>query len=372
MRKRIVFHVPSLRGGGAERVFVLMANEMAVRGHAVTLFVWNAEGPNAELIGPQVNLVTLGLAIHGEGFGKSATLKGLARSAAFLRREQPNAVFSAPEFANLLTTLALLFGGCRAAFFPSYHAAASLESNGLGSRIAPILTRLIAWRATRAIAVSSGIGRDLSARGFHDDQVAVIHNPLPPLHQRNAAPHAWQAALAAMGEGPVVVTLGRLVPVKDHRTLLKAFSILDPAQRCRLVIFGDGPLKENLVAYAGELGISERVLFPGYVNDPAVCYAIADLFVLSSTSEGFGNVLIEAMAAGIPVVSTDAPHGPREILADGRFGALVPVGDAAALAEAIGKTLAEPPQVPELKMRAADFSIGVIGDRYETLIGKGI
>ena len=370
MRKRIVFHVPSLRGGGAERVFVLMANEMAARGHAATLFVWNAEGPNAELISPEVKLVTLGLAIHGEGFGKPATLEGLARSAAFLRRERPDAVFSAPEFANLLTALALLFGGCRAAFFPSYHAAASLESNGLGSRIAPMLTRLVAWRATKAIAVSSGIGRDLSVGGFRDDQVAIIHNPLPPLHRRNTTPQPWQAALAAMGEGPVVVTLGRLVPVKDHRTLLKAFSMLDPARKCRLVIFGDGPLKENLVAYADELGISDRVLFPGYVNDPAVCYAIADLFVLSSTSEGFGNVLIEAMAAGVPVVSTDAPHGPREILADGRFGALVSVGDPAALAGAISQTLAEPRQASDLKMRAADFSIGVIGDRYEALIGE--
>ncbi|MFB9949582.1 glycosyltransferase [Rhizobium puerariae] len=370
MGKRIVFHVPSLRGGGAERVFVLMANEMAARGHSVTLFVWNAEGPNAELISPAVTLVNLGMPIHGEGFGKPATLRGLVRSATFLRHTRPDAVFSAPEFANLLTALALVPVGRRTAFFPSYHAAASLEGNALGSRIAPFLARVVAWRATKAIAVSRGIGLDLSARGFPDERIAVIHNPLPPPGKRNPSAYPWQKTLDAMGSGPVIITLGRLVPVKDHRTLLKAFSLLDPAQEARLVIFGEGPLKEDLVDYAGELDISGRVLFPGYVNDPAACYAIANLFVLSSTSEGFGNVLIEAMAAGVPVLSTDAPHGPREILADGRFGALVPVGDATALSEAMSASLAPPLPSAELRARAGDFGISLIGDQYEALINN--
>lgn len=377
MKKGIVFHTPSLHGGGAERVFVLMANELAARGHAVTLFVWSAKGPNAELRNPAVRLVSLDLPMRGEGFGKTGTLKGLVRSAAFLHRERPDAVFAGPEFANLLMALALMIGdvvpgGTRAAFFPSYHAAAALRSSSLGSRIAPALTRLVAWRATKAIAVSDGVGRDLVERGFRDGQIAVIHNPLPPSRPRNEGPQPWQASLAAMGDGPVIVTLGRLVPVKDHRTLLKAFSLLDPSGRHRLVIFGDGPLREELIAYAEELGISGRTLFPGYVNDPAACYACADLFVLSSVSEGFGNVLIEAMAAGVPVVSTDAPYGPREILVDGHFGALLPVGDAPALAQAMATTLLAPARADDLRRRAADFSIDVAGDRYEALLEANI
>lgn len=368
MKRRIVFHVPSFAGGGAERVFVLMANEMAARGHAVTLFVWNARGPNAELRNLGVRLVSLELPMRGEGFGKAGTLRGLARSVAFLRREHPDAVFSGPEFANLMMTLALMTGLSSSSFFPSYHAPASLRGGRIGERIAPALTWLTVRRVTKAIAVSEGVGRDLVARGFQDNQVAIIHNPLPPTRPMTSLPHPWVSALKGMGKGPVIVTLGRLSPVKDHRTLLEAFSQLDRTQGYRLVIFGEGPLKESLIAYAAALGISGSTLFPGYVNDLAACYACADVFVLSSLKEGFGNVLIEAMAAGVPVVSTDAPYGPREILANGRFGRLVPVGDATSLARAIAKTLTHPPEAADLRKRAADFSIEIIGNRYEALL----
>ncbi|RWB31866.1 glycosyltransferase [Mesorhizobium sp.] len=368
MAKRIVFHIASLRGGGAERVFVLMANELASRGHDVTLFTWNAEGPNAALRSPAVHLVDFDLPIRGEGYGKWATLKGIVRSARLFSRLGPHAVYSAPEFANLIVALALLLARSRARFFPSFHAAASLPSSSLGARIAVRLSALVAARATKAIAVSVGVGRDIAARGFSQSKVVVINNPLPPAAALQQDSYAWQAKLATMGDGPVIATAGRLVPVKDHRTLLRAFAILRAGRRVRLVIFGEGPLAAELRAYVQEPGIGADVLFAGYVNDPAACYAAADLFVLSSTSEGFGNVLVEAMAAGVPVVSTDAPHGPREILGDGRFGALVPVGDAAALAKAMADMLDHPTSVALLKSRAADFEVEKIGDLYEALL----
>lgn len=369
MAKRVIFHVASLRGGGAERVFVLMANELASRGHDVTLFTWNAEGPNAALRTPAVHLIDFGLPIRGEGYGKLATLKGLLRSARLFRSFDPDAIYSAPEFANLVVALALFLARSRAKFFPSFHAAASLPSGSLGARMAVWLSALVAARATKAITVSVGVGRDIMARGFPKSKVVVIHNPLPPAAVPQAYP--WQAELATIGDGPVIATAGRLVPVKDHLTLLRAFALLRASRSARLVIFGEGPLAAELCAYAEESGIRANVLFAGYVNDPAACYAAADLFVLSSTSEGFGNVLVEAMAAGVPVVSTDAPHGPREILADGRFGALVPVGDAAALAKAMAEMLDHPTSVDILKSRAADFDVERIGDQYEALLQPG-
>ena len=179
MARRIVFHTASLRGGGAERVFVLMANELAARGHDVTLFTWNAEGPNAALRAPAVKLIDLGIPIRGEGYGKPGTLRGLRGSVRVLRELKPDAVYSAPEFATLLMALALILSGSRARFFPSFHAAASLPSKTLGARLAVILSGLMAQRAAKAIAVSDGVGRDIAARGIPDSKVVVINNPLP-------------------------------------------------------------------------------------------------------------------------------------------------------------------------------------------------
>jgi len=196
----------------------------------------------------------------------------------------------------------------------------------------------------------------------------VINNPLPQGIGRRAASYPWERELAAMGPGPVIASAGWMVPVKDHRTLIAAFARLRALRPARLVIFGYGPLEDELRAYARELGVADSMLLPGYVNDPAACHAVADVFVLTSTSEGFGNVLIEAMGAGVPVVSTDAPHGPREILADGRYGTLVPVGDAQALAKAIDATLDRPLAAETLKARAADFDPRKIGDLYEALL----
>ena len=144
-------------------------------------------------------------------------------------------------------------------------------------------------------------------------------------------------------------------------------AILRASRKARLVIFGEGPLEAETRALATDLSIADDVLFAGYVNDPAACYAAIDLLVLSSTSEGFGNVLIEAMAHGVPVVSTDAPHGPREILDDGRFGPLVPVADPAALATQLQNSLERPIDSEILRQRADEFKINVIADKYEGL-----
>lgn len=369
---KLVFHVPSLIGGGAERVWVLMANEMARRGHDTTLLVWNGSGPNARHVADNVHLVDFAIPLFaGERFGKPATLRGLWRMAWFLRRHRPDAVFSAPEFANLVTALALQLGGSPAKFFPSFHAAAALRDNRAGSEAARLMAGVMARRATRAIAVSHGIAGDLGGSGrIGADRIAVIHNPLPPPSPTSAIEHDWSRELtAARAAGmPVIITAGRLAAVKDHRSLIEAFGLLRRERPAKLAILGDGPLRADLAALVAERGLSADVILPGFVPDIRPHLAAADLFVLTSTSEGFGNVIVEAMAAGVPVVSTDCPHGPREILQDGMLGELTPIGDAAAIAAAMARMLAHPTAPARLKARAADFTIEKIGDRYEALL----
>jgi glycosyltransferase involved in cell wall biosynthesis len=368
---KLVFHVPSLIGGGAERVWVLMASELARRGHDTTLLVWNGEGPNARHVGAGVRVVDFGIPIlPGDRIGKPATIKGLVRMAAWLRAERPDAVFSAPEFANLVTAAALTLAGSKAQFFPSFHAAAAHGADGLGSRLAQVLAGLMARRATRLIAVSDGIARDLAARGIARDRISVIHNPLPPTAIAEREMPDWAETLAdARATGiPVIVTAGRLAAVKDQATLVQAFARLRARMPAKLAIFGDGPLRADLEAQIRSLGLTEDVVMPGFVTQPADCFAHADLFVLTSRTEGFGNVLVEAMAAGVPVVSTDCPHGPREILENGSLGRLVPVGDVEAIAAAMAETLGEPVSANLLKARAAEFTIDRIGDRYGALI----
>lgn len=164
------------------------------------------------------------------------------------------------------------------------------------------------------------------------------------------------------------MTVGTLKAQKNQALLLRAFARL-PMKDARLMLVGSGALEDDLRRLAAELGVGERVVLAGFHADPAPFYATAELFVLPSNDEGFGNVLVEALSFGLPVVSTDCPSGPAEILENGRWGRLVPVGDEAALAKAMMETLASPPDPDALRRRAADFASGIAARKYLEALG---
>lgn len=165
------------------------------------------------------------------------------------------------------------------------------------------------------------------------------------------------------GADKVIVAVGRLHPQKDFLTLIRAFHLLQQQLQCKLVILGEGEQRRSLEAEVARLGLTESVALPGHVGAPGSYLAHADLFALSSQYEGFPTVLIEALACGCPVVSTDCPTGPHEILEGGRFGPLVAVGDPAALAEAMRATLQAPLAAATLMERGRTFSIEAATDR---------
>jgi glycosyltransferase involved in cell wall biosynthesis len=245
------------------------------------------------------------------------------------------------------------------------------------------------WRARRGLAeifsradgligVSEGACSTLREllRGRRTPPIYRVYSPLDRegidrLAQEPVS-HPWLAV-----EGPpLVLSVGRLVRTKDHATLLKAFRRVLDRRECRLLILGEGRQRPKLEALIKRLGLGDAVKLPGFVANPFPYMAGADLFVLSSVFEGFGNVLVESLALGTPCVSTDCKSGPREILADGRFGALVPVGDIERLANAIGSALEQAPRSELLRETVARFDRdAVVDDLLQALgaisVGRG-
>jgi glycosyltransferase involved in cell wall biosynthesis len=226
-------------------------------------------------------------------------------------------------------------------------------------------------RADAIIAVSNGIADDLAqVTGLPRERITTIYSPVitPELQEKARAPldHPW----FAQGSPPVLLGVGRLVPQKDFPTLLKAFARVRAVRKARLVILGEGIRRMELETLVRELGVAADVTLPGFVANPFPYMAGASVFVLSSAWEGLPGVLIEAMACGCPVVSTDCPSGPAEILDGGAYGPLVPVGNDEALAKAILSVLETPPDPERLRVRAALFSVDRAADRYlEVLLG---
>ena len=361
----IAFYVPSLTVGGAERVTVTVANGLADRGYAVDLLVPYYEGSFVEEVSDDVTVFDLETPrVPGVGVGAS-----VPRLVSYLRRRSPAVVFSQMTYTSSVCLLAHWLAGSDAVVVPVVHNTLGIDESPK-DRVARWLGALAGRRADRFAAVSEGAAESVVDRLHVDaEEVSVLHNPIPvsEVRERSRQPvdHPWVAS----DEHDVVLGVGRLDSQKDFPTFLRAFRrVHERRPETRAVIVGRGPERETLETLAGELGTEEVVSFAGYVDNPYGYMAGADVLTMSSVHEGLPTVLIEALACGCPVVSTDCPSGPRTILDDGRYGPLVPVGDERALADATLRTLREPPERSALVDRARDFAPDTVLDRYESFI----
>ena len=216
----------------------------------------------------------------------------------------------------------------------------------------------IGFRIAHAcVGVSRGVVSDIAQLAWmKPGRFKVIYNPIPLREKPTVASLQQAQAYWLKNAGPRILSVASLKLPKNHALLLRAFALLPAALDAQLMLLGQGDMESALRSLADELGIAERVIFAGFHPDPTAFYTTADLLVLSSDYEGFGNVIVEALAVGTPVVSTDCPTGPAEILANGAYGKLVPVGDASALAASITASLAEGHDPELLKARARYFS----------------
>lgn len=358
----IALYVSSLRGGGAERVMVLLANGLAERGYKVDLVAASAQGPYRTEVSPSVNIVDL------EAKRVAASLPGLVR---YLRRARPKSMLSAVNHANVIAVIARVIARVPTRLVVSEHNNLSQSRKRPKDLSGKVVQALMHWAYSKAdavVAVSKGVADDLAETlGFPRSRIEVVYNPVvtPKLFERAAAPldHPWLAP----GEPPVVLGVGRLTPQKDFATLIKAFAQVRKQRDCRLVILGEGELRADLEGLIRDLDLSADVLLPGFSDNPFAWMRRSHVFALSSAWEGLPTVLIEALACGARVVSTDCPSGPFEILEGGRWGALVKVGDEADLAEAINRAFSVS-RVERASERGRDFDVELSVDRYLSIL----
>jgi glycosyltransferase involved in cell wall biosynthesis len=285
----------------------------------------------------------------------------------YLRRERPRVLVSSMSHANMIAIWAAKLAGNNTPVMVTVHNTMS-ESTKRTGRLEPYLLRTFYPWADRVVAVSRGAADDLAGTsGLSRERIDVVYNPVitPAILQsaRQTPDHPWFAS----GSPPIVLGVGRLTRQKDFPTLIRAFAEVRRQRPARLMILGEGEERASLEALVAELGLTEDVALPGFRDNAMAFMAGSALFVLSSAWEGLPTVLIEALAAGTRVVSTDCPSGPREILQDGRLGALVPIGDTAALAAAMAAALDRPrDRVPPEALAA--FTRDAAVDHYLSLI----
>lgn len=362
------FFSPYYADGGVASTTTRLAEQFEAAGHETELVTFQHDSPFLE-DGP-FNVVDL------EARRTATAVPGLAR---YYRRTHPDVVLSTHYYANIVSVLAKLLSRTSPTLVLTerIHIGTVLRNSNRPKDLLLLkLMRLTYPRAEHVVTVSKDAADDLADLvGIPRSDVQAIYNPtlVEEVYQKAEEPveHPWFSS-----ESPeVILGVGRLAPEKDFRTLLEAFASVTDERETRLIVLGDGPEHSSLETRAAELEVADRVDFPGFVDNPYTYMRNADLFVLSSKLEGMPNVLVEALAVGTPVVATDCPSGPRELLADGRYGELVPVGDHAAMSDAIERQLSDPErtaeQIAEVQSTLKQFRPNRSAAKYLDLVDAG-
>lgn len=357
----IALFIPSLGGGGAEKMMVKLANYFVDQGLEVDLILVRKSGVYLDTVHEQVNIIDL---------KSTRTLTSLPNLVLYLRKNQPKAILSALSHANIICIIAKKISRTKCVTVLSQR---NIASNQLNTNIKNFFSlKLLTWAYNSSdaiVAISEGVKEDLVAKlGINRNLVHTIYNPaypsdvnidnlIKPLHP----------FFHLQDKPQIIIAVGRLEPVKDFATLIKAYSLIYNKINTRLIILGQGSELNYLIELTEKLNLSDFVSFPGFVEEPYSFMKYSDLFVSTSKSEGFGNVVVEAMACGTPVVATDCPSGPAEILEGGLWGSLVPIGDFEKLADTILQSLSMDCK-PNVTERARQFSIDKIASQYYQLL----
>jgi len=344
---------------------VNLAEGVARRGYPVDLVLAKAKGPYLEQVAETVRVVDL------NAYRCAASLPGLAR---YLVRERPGAMLSVTSGANVVALLARRLVGLPSRLVVNEQNTLSQwvnRSSNWRIRLTPRLVKYSYRWANAVVAVSHGVADDLIATWrIPADRVEVIYNAgvTPQLRRKALAQvdHPWLDS----GQPPLVLAVGSLTVQKDFGTLLRAFAKVRANRPARLMILGEGRERPRLEESVRALGLEEDVQLPGWIDNPYAYMTRASVFTLSSRWEGLPTVLVEALYCGARVVATDCPNGPREILKNGEYGRLVPVGDVDELARAIAMSIGgNAPPAPRESWQPYDVD-NIVGKYVDLLFGR--
>jgi glycosyltransferase involved in cell wall biosynthesis len=369
-RKRVLFIINSLAGGGAERVMctLLRASQGELRDSQVSLLLLDREAAMYD-VPHWIEVQQLDC--------RHSLIRSIWSVWRALTRTKPDLTVSFLTRSNVASIIASTLLGIPAVISERVNTSSHLGA-GVGATVARLLVKATYPKARRIIAVSQGVADDLQASfGIRRDRMAVIANPIDVEAIRAQADDGAPVPL----EGPYAVTMGRLVPNKNFGMLIEAFARSKIAGQ--LLILGDGPQRDALTRQIERLGLSGRVVMPGFSANPFPTLARAAFYVSPSNAEGFPNSLLEAMSVGLPVISTNCPSGPSEVLADlpreqvgpgvtfAPHGILVAPNDPDAMAQAL-QAMADPARqqsyAEQAPRRAADFGVARARDAYWAVI----
>lgn len=358
---KIAFFYRELDQGGIQRMLIDCTNYFAENGYDVSFVLMKRSDDYHELLNNKVKI------IYFESIKKAQLYRSFAN---ILKKEQFDVLYSATPALNIFTIMTKMLSGTKTKIIISEHNNTLVFFRNMNFTISKLtyLTIPLLYRfADGIIAVSKGVGEGLRKVALiPENKIRVIHNPAysPIIREqlKQKAEHRWFNE----PEIPVFITVGRLTEAKNHDLLLDAMSLVVKSRKARLMIIGEGHLREDLQNKIKALNLTDVVDLVGFIVNPVAWMSKADVFVLSSNYEGFGIVLVEALAAGTTIVSTDCDYGPEEIL-DTRYGYLVPVGNAVELAKKMEYALDHPLQKELLIQRAEQFSVDQIMKQYTNM-----
>ena len=355
-----MFFLPSLGGGGAEKIIVRLANHFANSGLTVDLCAATATGVNLDWVSSDIKIID---------FKHPRVIRSLIPLIKYLRKNKPAVVYTTMMHANIIVAIACRLSGIKTRLV--LREAVSVRKMETSSKPAQLLfntlVRLTYPIADQIISVSDGVQEDLLAYiGKHDpDSFQIIYNPTDPeIHEKSQQP--LPALPAQFTTKKFAVAVGRLSGQKDFETLIKAIGQVQKHHDLGLIILGEGGKRKHLEQLAQSLGVTQLHM-PGYVDNIYPYIKAASVFVLSSRYEGMPNALIEALALGSSIVATRCPSGPEEVLEHGRLGELVDVGDDKAMAEAIIKQITQSSDVANDTRGLARFSLDQIARQYASI-----